>query len=78
MEAHLTHYMGLNLNVMGSYYAGSFGTYEETPEPDRFEIEIVLIEDKVEIVEMLDNSYDYNQVSLLELLEQQILDEQYR
>lgn len=78
MEAHLTNYMGLNLNVIGSYYKGGYGDIETPPESDTFEIESVLIEDKVEIVEMLDNSYDYNQVSLLELLEQQILDEQYR
>ena len=78
MEAHLTNYMGLNLNVIGTYYEGSAGSYFSSPKADTFEIESVLIEDKVEIIEMLENSYDRSLTSLLYSLEQQILDEQYR
>jgi len=36
-------FRGSKLRVYGTYYAGKYGTMEEPPEPDQFEIELVEI-----------------------------------
>ena len=78
METHKTQLFGLDLEVHGTYYAGGYATYETAPEPDRFEIELITIEGCVAVTEMFDNSYNHDLVMWSSLVEQQILDEQYR
>ncbi len=78
MEQHKTQLFGLDLEVHGTYYRGQYATYETPPEPEMFEIELILIEDKVDVTEMFDNSYNIDLVMWSDLVEQQILNEQYR
>ena len=78
MESHKTQLFGLNLEVHGTYYVGGYATHEDPPVPDMFEIELILIEGTVDVTEMLENSYDIKLNSWSSLVEQQILDEQYR
>lgn len=79
MEIHKTQFSELDLEVAGTYYKGQYATYETPPEPEMFEIEAVIIQDtNIDLSEMFENSYDKELNSWMEILEQQILDEQYR
>ena len=79
MKQHKINYMDLDLVVYGTYYKGADGDYFTPPEPESFEIEKVLIEDKVDITEMLCNSYEFKtDDSLLDILEFKILNAKYR
>lgn len=74
---------GLEFDVQGDYYSGSIGTYEQPPEPQQFEIEVVLLGEVV-VTEFLDGCWNrpkhiqpFSIVSKLEELEQLILDKFY-
>jgi hypothetical protein len=55
-------YLGLDLEVTGNYYSGSFGDYDNPPEGSEFEVESVLIKGTdIDVSELLDTLYEkYN------------------
>jgi len=61
MEHQIT-FKGVVLNVQGTYYKGTFGTYETPPEAEEFEIDKVTLND-TDITELVEN--DINDLEII-------------
>lgn len=88
MKTHRIIFEDLELDVSGTFYGGSFGSYEQPPEPREFEIEKVEFNGNT-IIQLLENSYGkakqikvgktlvLRQGTLLDELEEKILEKFY-
>ena len=66
METVSIEYLGLDLEVVGTYYKGEEQTRDYPGSPSEFEIESVFIKDtEVDIQELLDSLYEMTNYSFL-------------
>ena len=59
------YYKGVFLDVKGTFYPGSDATYEDAPEPDKFEIEKVSLE-YFDVSELLEDDYPKIEKDIIE------------
>lgn len=64
-EMHTIVFKGAELEVLGSYDKGFAGSYEDPPEPRRFEIDVIYI-GNVDVTEMLENDMVEIEVKVIE------------
>lgn len=65
MTTHQLEYKGVILDVTGTYDNGSFGTYENEPEPRAFELKDIYL-NGTDVWELVDNDLDEIELLIIE------------